>query len=73
MSDEGLTGTVKMYRGENGYGFISSHAMGEDTFFHVSVVKSREEPRSGMVVRFKPEEDPRNPRRRRASWVELLR
>jgi cold shock CspA family protein len=73
MSDEGLTGTVKMYRGEAGYGFIASHAMSDDCFFHVSVVKSREEPRSGMVVRFKPEIDPRNPSRRRAAWVELLR
>jgi CspA family cold shock protein len=34
-----LTGTVKFYNEEKGYGFIAPHAGGKDIFIHVKELK----------------------------------
>jgi CspA family cold shock protein len=40
-----LTGTVKVYSEEKGYGFIAPHAGGKDIFVHVNELK-----KSGLMA-----------------------
>ncbi len=53
-----MTGTVKWYSDQKGYGFIA--AVGGDVFFHVSHVVGREwTPKSGDAVTFDTKLEPR--------------
>jgi cold shock CspA family protein len=51
-----VTGRIKMFNSEKGYGFIISED-GEDRFFHVANVKSMELPCQGAFVSFTPSEN----------------
>jgi len=51
-------GTIKRYNDQKGYGFIRGED-GNDRFFHVSSVKSSEQPIQGAAVRFTPSQNER--------------
>ena len=62
------TGTVKWFKEDKGYGFISDDNGGEDVFVHFSSIvsdgfKSLEE---GQKVTFEVEADPKDSRKMRA-------
>jgi CspA family cold shock protein len=68
------TGTVKWFKEDKGYGFISDDNGGEDVFVHFSAIiadgyKTLSE---GQKVSFETEEDPRNGKLK-ASNVTLIK
>ena len=69
-----MTGTVKWFNAQNGYGFISNEEGGEDVFVHFSAIqadgyKTLEE---GQKVSFETEQDPKDSRKLRAINVQAL-
>lgn len=68
-----MTGTVKWFNAEKGYGFISNDDGGEDVFVHFSAIqtegfKTLEE---GQKVSFEVETDSRNGKLRAANVAVL--
>ena len=61
-------GTVKWFNAENGYGFITNDASGEDVFVHYSSIVSEgyKSLNEGQKVTFEMESDPRDSRKLRA-------
>lgn len=69
-----LTGTVKWFNAEKGFGFIVNDNGGEDLFVHFSAIvadgfKSLHE---GQKVSFEIETDPKNSARQRAINVSVV-
>ena len=69
-----MTGTVKWFNAQKGYGFISNEEGGEDVFVHFSAIqadgyKTLEE---GQKVSFETEQDPKDTRKLRAINVQAL-
>ena len=69
-----MTGTVKWFNAQKGYGFISNAEGGEDVFVHFSTIqtegyKTLEE---GQQVSFETEQDPKDARKLRAINVKPL-
>ncbi|MBO4766213.1 MAG: cold-shock protein [Lachnospiraceae bacterium] len=69
-----MTGTVKWFNAQKGYGFISNEEGGEDVFVHFSAIqadgyKTLEE---GQKVSFETEQDPKDSRKLRAINVTAL-
>ncbi|MBO4626431.1 MAG: cold-shock protein [Lachnospiraceae bacterium] len=69
-----MTGTVKWFNAQKGYGFISNEEGGEDVFVHFSAIqadgyKTLEE---GQKVSFETEQDPKDSRKLRAINVQAL-
>ena len=69
-----MTGTVKWFNAQKGYGFISNAEGGEDVFVHFSAIqtegyKTLEE---GQLVSFETEQDPKDARKLRAINVKPL-
>ncbi|MBP5463301.1 MAG: cold-shock protein [Lachnospiraceae bacterium] len=69
-----MTGTVKWFNAQKGYGFISNAEGGEDVFVHFSAIqtegyKTLEE---GQQVSFETEQDPKDARKLRAINVKPL-
>ena len=63
-----MTGTVKWFNAQKGYGFISNDEGGEDVFVHFSAIqgegfKTLEE---GQKVSFETEQDPKDSKKLRA-------
>ena len=56
-----MTGTVKWFNAEKGYGFISNDATGEEVFVHFSaiVADGYKKLLEGQKVTFETEADPR--------------
>ena len=61
-------GTVKWFKAEKGYGFITNDASGEDVFVHYSSIVSEgyKSLNEGQKVTFEMESDPRDSRKLRA-------
>ena len=69
-----MTGTVKWFNAQKGYGFISNEEGGEDVFVHFSAIqtegyKTLEE---GQQVSFETEQDPKDAKKLRAINVKPL-
>ena len=69
-----MTGTVKWFNAQKGYGFISNEEGGEDVFVHFSAIqadgyKTLEE---GQKVSFETEQDPKDSRKLRSINVQAL-
>ena len=69
-----MTGTVKWFNAQKGYGFISNEEGGEDVFVHFSAIqadgyKTLEE---GQKVSFETEQDPKDSTKLRAINVQAL-
>ncbi len=69
-----MTGTVKWFNAQKGYGFISNDEGGEDVFVHFSAIqvdgfKTLEE---GQKVSFETEQDPKDSKKLRAINVVTL-
>ena len=69
-----MTGKVKWFNAQKGYGFISNEEGGEDVFVHFSAIqadgyKTLEE---GQKVSFETEQDPKDSRKLRAINVTAL-
>ncbi|MBP5489441.1 MAG: cold-shock protein [Lachnospiraceae bacterium] len=69
-----MTGTVKWFNAQKGYGFISNAEGGEDVFVHFSAIqtdgyKTLDE---GQQVSFETEQDPKDARKLRAINVKPL-
>ena len=69
-----MTGTVKWFNAQKGYGFISNEEGGEDVFVHFSAIqadgyKTLEE---GQKVSFETEQDPKDSKKLRAINVTAL-
>ncbi|MBO4652007.1 MAG: cold-shock protein [Lachnospiraceae bacterium] len=69
-----MTGTVKWFNAQKGYGFISNAEGGEDVFVHFSAIqtegyKTLEE---GQQVSFETEQDPKDAKKLRAINVKPL-
>ena len=69
-----MTGTVKWFNAQKGYGFISNEEGGEDVFVHFSAIqadgyKTLEE---GQKVSFETEQDPKDSKKLRAINVQAL-
>ncbi|MBR6019001.1 MAG: cold-shock protein [Lachnospiraceae bacterium] len=69
-----MTGTVKWFNAQKGYGFISNAEGGEDVFVHFSAIqtdgyKTLDE---GQQVSFETEQDPKDSRKLRAINVKPL-
>ena len=69
-----MTGTVKWFNAQKGYGFISNAEGGEDVFVHFSAIqtdgyKTLDE---GQQVSFETEQDPKDARKLRAINVQAL-
>ena len=63
-----MTGLVKWFNAEKGYGFITNDASGEDVFVHYSSIVSEgyKSLNEGQKVTFEMESDPRDSRKLRA-------
>lgn len=63
MSNGKITGSVKFYNPNKGFGFISPDGGGADIFVHVTSLKASniETLKEGDVVSFTTEPDPRKP------------
>ena len=69
-----MTGTVKLFNAQKGYGLISNEEGGEYVFVHFSAIqadgyKTLEE---GQKVSFETEQDPKDSRKLRAINVQAL-
>ena len=60
---EQVTGTVKSFKADKGYGFIERQG-GPDVFFHVSAIQAGGPAtlREGQAVKFSVEQGPKGPR-----------
>jgi len=54
------TGTVKWFKEDKGYGFISDDNGGEDVHFSAIIAEGYKTLSEGQKVNFDTEEDPRN-------------
>ena len=63
-----MTGTVKWFNAQKGYGFISNDAGGEDVFVHFSAIQSEgfKTLEEGQKVSFETEQDPKDSKKLRA-------
>ena len=68
-----ITGTVKCFDADKGYGYLSSDNGGEDTFVHFTEIKTEgiKSLNVGQKVTFELEPDPRNSRFR-ATHVSVI-
>lgn len=69
-----MTGTVKWFNAEKGYGFISNDEGGADVFVHFSAIVSDgfKTLNEGQKVSFETEADPKNSAKLRAANVQAL-
>ena len=69
-----MTGTVKWFNAQKGYGFISNDEGGEDVFVHFSAIQSEgfKTLEEGQKVSFETEQDPKDSRKLRAINVQAL-
>jgi cold shock CspA family protein len=74
MPTEGkMTGTVKFWDANRGFGFVTPDAGGEDLFCHIrSVPEHIEELREGQRVRFEEAPSQRKPGKFEAVAVEVV-
>ncbi|MBO4281052.1 MAG: cold-shock protein [Lachnospiraceae bacterium] len=63
-----MTGTVKWFNAQKGYGFISNDEGGEDVFVHFSAIQSEgfKTLEEGQKVSFETEQDPKDSKKLRA-------
>ncbi len=63
-----MTGTVKWFNAEKGYGFIANDEGGEDVFVHFSAIQvdGFKTLNEGQKVAFETEQDPKNASKLRA-------
>ena len=63
-----MTGTVKWFNAQKGYGFISNDEGGEDVFVHFSAIQSEgfKTLGEGQKVSFETEQDPKDSKKLRA-------
>ena len=68
-----MTGTVKWFNAEKGYGFISDDNGGDDVFVHFSaiMIDGYKTLNEGQKVTFDTEVDPKNSAKLRAVNVQL--
>ncbi len=66
-------GTVKWFNEAKGFGFLTNDAGGDDVFVHFSAIVAEgfKTLPEGQKVSFEIEQDPRNPKKLRASNVRL--
>lgn len=66
-----MTGTVKWFNEEKGFGFISNDQGGEDVFVHFSSIQTDgfKTLKEGQKVSFDVEQDPKNSGKLRAANV----
>ena len=69
-----MTGTVKWFNDEKGYGFLSCDEGGEDVFVHFSAIQVEgfRTLKEGQMVSFDVEPDPKNSEKLRAANVVVL-
>ena len=69
-----MTGTVKWFNAQKGYGFISNDEGGEDVFVHFSAIQSEgfKTLEEGQKVSFETEQDPKDSKKLRAINVVAL-
>ena len=69
-----MTGTVKWFNDEKGYGFLSCDEGGEDVFVHFSAIQVEvfRTLKEGQKVSFDVEPDPKNSEKLRAANVVVL-
>ncbi len=69
-----MTGTVKWFNAQKGYGFISNDEGGEDVFVHFSAIQvdGFKTLNEGQKVSFETEADPKNASKLRAINVQVL-
>ena len=68
-----MTGTVKWFNDEKGYGFLSCDEGGEDVFVHFSAIQAEgfRTLKEGQQVSFDVEPDPKNSSKMRAVNVRV--
>jgi CspA family cold shock protein len=57
-----LTGAIKLFNADRGFGFIKPDDAGPDVFFHVSALETLQHPQPGQRVSFEMGVDKRNGR-----------
>ena len=69
-----MTGTVKWFNEEKGFGFISNDDGGDDVFVHFSAIQSDgfKTLREGQHVSYETEQDPKNAAKLRAVNVNVI-
>lgn len=69
-----MTGTVKWFNAEKGFGFISNDNGGDDVFVHFSAIQAEgfKTLAEGQKVTFDIEEDPKNSSKLRAANVRAV-
>ena len=69
-----MTGTVKWFNAEKGYGFISNDEGGDDVFVHFSAIQGTgyRSLNEGQKVSYEVEQDPKNPGKLRAGNVAAI-
>ena len=69
-----MTGTVKWFNDEKGYGFLSCDEGGEDVFVHFSAIQADgyKTLAEGQKVTFETEPDPKNSSKLRAKNVNVV-
>ena len=69
-----MTGIVKWFNAEKGYGFIANDEGGEDVFVHFSAIQSTgyRTLTEGQKVSYEVEPDPKNSSKMRAANVTAL-
>ena len=69
-----MTGTVKWFNAEKGYGFISNDAGGDDVFVHFSAIQGTgyRSLNEGQKVSYEVEQDPKNTGKLRAVNVAAI-
>lgn len=68
-----MTGTVKWFNAQKGFGFLTNDNGGEDVFVHFSAIASNgyKSLEDGQKVEFDVESDPKDSRKLRAANVTL--
>ncbi len=69
-----MTGTVKWFNAEKGYGFISNDEGGDDVFVHFSAIQGTgyRSLSEGQKVTYEVEQDPKNSSKLRAVDVAVI-
>ena len=69
-----MTGTVKWFNAEKGYGFISNDEGGDDVFVHFSAIQGTgyRSLSEGQKVTYDVEQDPKNSSKLRAANVAVI-
>jgi cold shock protein len=62
-----MRGTIKMFNGDRGFGFIKPADGGIDVFFHVLSIAEGDDPSVGQMVDFEVGVDPKSGRSRAIS------